>query len=131
MPLKKRPNPTLLFHFSLLGWGCRIHWLLLYRGVRPLPNKCPGYDTKQFEVPMMLELWGMWSSPSLPSLPGPLWPRVVAPDRTRSMGQIELNCLLMLNWIVWNRTVFIFNSMWTKTIVVLNWITWNRNVFDY
>ena len=22
------------------------------------------------------------------------------------MGQIELNCVLMLNWIVWNRTVF-------------------------
>ena len=39
----------------------------------------------------MLELWGMQSTPSLPSLPGPLWPRVVAPDRALSMGQIELN----------------------------------------
>ena len=23
-----------------------------------------------------------------------------------SMDQIELNCVLILNWIVWNRTVF-------------------------
>ena len=52
----------------------------------------------------MLELWGMQSTPSLPSLPGPLWPRVEAPDRVLSMGQIELNCVLMLNWIEleWN-----------------------------
>ena len=27
----------------------------------------------------------------MPSLPGPLKPRVVAPDRAQSMGQIELN----------------------------------------
>ena len=40
----------------------------------------------------MLELWGMLSTHSLPSIPGPLWPRVVAPDRVISMGQIELNC---------------------------------------
>ena len=45
----------------------------------------------------MLELWGMRSTPSLPSLPGPLWLGVVAPDRVLSMGQIELNCVLMLN----------------------------------
>ena len=34
------------------------------------PNKCPGYDTKQSdgEVPVILELWGMRSTPSLPSL---------------------------------------------------------------
>ena len=44
-----------------IGWGCRIHWLHLCRGVRPPPNECPGYDTKQSdgEVPAMLELWGM------------------------------------------------------------------------
>ena len=39
----------------------------------------------------MLELWGMRSTPSLPSFPGPLWPGVVVPDRILSMGQIELN----------------------------------------
>ena len=45
----------------------------------------------------MLELWGMQSTPSLPSLPGLLWPGVVAPDRVLSMCQIELNSVLMLN----------------------------------
>ena len=45
----------------------------------------------------MLELWGMQSTLSLPSLPGPLWSGVVAPDRVLSMGQIKLNCVLMLN----------------------------------
>ena len=54
----------------------------------PPPNECPGYDTKESdgEVPAVLELWGMRSTPSLPSLPGPLWPGVVAPDRALSMG---------------------------------------------
>ena len=30
------------------------------------------------------------------------------------MSQIELNCVLMPNWIVWNRTVLIFNLRLTK-----------------
>ena len=52
------------------------------RGKTP-PNECPGYDNKQSdgEVPAMLELWGMLSTPSLPSPPDPLWPGVVAPDK--------------------------------------------------
>ena len=37
----------------------------------------------------MLKLWGMRSSPSLPSFAGPLWPGVVAPNRFLSMGQVE------------------------------------------
>ena len=59
------------------------------------PNKCPGYDTKQSDdgIPVMLELYGMQRTPSLPSLPGSLWPGVIAPDRVLSMGQIELNCV--------------------------------------
>ena len=46
----------------------------------PSSNECPGYETKQSdgEVPVMLEFWGMWSTPSLSSLPGQLWPGVVA-----------------------------------------------------
>ena len=64
-------------------YPCRIHRLLLCRGVRPPPNECPGYDTKQSdgEVPAVLELLGMQSAPSLPLLPGLLWPGVVAPDK--------------------------------------------------
>ena len=45
----------------------------------------------------MLELWEMRSTPSLPSLPGPLWPGVVALARVLSLGQIEQNWVLMLN----------------------------------
>ena len=45
----------------------------------------------------MLELGGMLSTPSLPSLLSPFWLGVVAPDRVLSMGQIQLNCVLMLN----------------------------------
>ena len=55
-------------------------------------HKCSGYGTKQSEAetPIMLELWGLWSTISLPSLPSPLWPGVVVPDRVLSLGQIEL-----------------------------------------
>ena len=53
-----------------------------------LPNECPGYDTKQSdgEVPMMLGLWGMKSTPSLTLLPGLICSGGVAPDRAVSMG---------------------------------------------
>ena len=63
-------------------------------------NECPRYDTKlqsDGEIPVMLEFWGIWSTPSLPSLQDPVWPRVVAPDWVLSMCQIELNFVLMLN----------------------------------
>ena len=52
----------------------------------------------------------MRSASSLPSPPGPLWLGVVAPDRVLSMGQIELNHVLMLNLIVWNRTVYTYKN---------------------
>ena len=53
-----------------------------------IPNERPGYDTKQSdgEVPVMLGLSEMQSTPSLPLLPGPLWPGMVALDRALSMG---------------------------------------------
>ena len=44
----------------------------------------------------MLELWGIQSTPSLLSIPGPLWLGVVAPDSVL----IELNYVLMLKRIV-------------------------------
>ena len=77
------------------------------------PNECPRHDTKQSdgEASVMLEIWGVWSTPSLPSLSGSLRLEVVASDRDLTMGQIELNCALALNWIVWNRPVFIFDCV--------------------
>ena len=55
-------------------------------------NECPGYDTKKSDsdASVMLEFWGMRIIPSLPLLPGPLWPGVVVPERVLSMVQIEL-----------------------------------------
>ena len=46
----------------------------LQRGETPPHNECPAYDTKQSDgkVPVMLGLWGIRSTPSLPLLPGPL-----------------------------------------------------------
>ena len=91
------PNYGLNSATCPVGWSCRIHQLHLFRGRRsPLHPSV---------VVVMLELWGMWTTPSLPSLPDPLWPGVVATDRVLSIGQIELKCVLMLNWITWNRTV--------------------------
>ena len=68
-------------NYCPVGWCCRIHRLQLL-------DKCPGYDTKQSdsEFPVMLELWGMQRTPSLPLLTGPLWPGMVAPDRGLYMG---------------------------------------------
>ena len=40
-------NTKYSFIVSPVGWGYRIHRLHLCRGVRPHPNQCPGYDTKQ------------------------------------------------------------------------------------
>ena len=82
------------YHFihGPVGCGCWIHRLHLCCGVRPPPNECPRYDIKQSdgEALVMLEFWGMQSTPSLPVLPGSLWAGVVPPDRVLCMGQIEL-----------------------------------------
>ena len=69
------------------------------KGVRTPPNECPRYDTEQSDgrAPVMLELYGMWSTLSLSSLPGPLWPAVIESDSVLMMGQIELYCVITLN----------------------------------
>ena len=104
-----------------IGKGCRIYRQHLYRGVSLPSQPVSWYDSKQSdgEALVMLELCGMRSNPLL--IPGSLWPRVVAPDKVLFRGQIVLNFILMLNWIVWNCIVFIFNCVnkklylcWTK-----------------
>ena len=122
--------PTLIWacvtfrHFGRLFKYCLLPNWLLCRGGRPPTNKCPDYDTKQSngKVPVMLELWEMQSIHSLPSLPGSLWPQMIAHDMILSMGQIEQNCVLLLNWIAWNRTVLIFKL---HTYAKLNRLKWN------
>ena len=85
------------------------------------PNEYPVYDTKQCvgEVSVMFKVWRMRGTPSLLFLPGLLWPGVVRPDRVLSLGQIELNCIPLLNWFVWNRTVYMY-----KMDLVLNNLQW-------
>ena len=77
-----------------VAWGCPLQR-------SKIPNECHRYDTKQSEgeAPEILKLWRTRSTPSLPSLPGPFWPRDRAPYKVLSMGQIELNCVLKLNGI--------------------------------
>ena len=88
------PWVSLIWYWTASGpisWSCRIYWLHLYRGVRPPLSECPGYDTKQSDdMALSLEFWGMWSTLSLPLLPGPLLPGVVTPERILSIVQIEL-----------------------------------------
>ena len=83
-----------------VGWVCRIHWLHLCRRVRhPLPNKCPEMTLNNLMVRFQ-KCWSsgdMQSTHSLPSLPAPLPPGVVASDKVLSMDQIELSCVLTLN----------------------------------
>ena len=67
----------------------------LLQRVKTPTNESTRYDTNpsDSEAPVMLELWGMQSTPLLPLLPGPLWSRVVALERILSMGKIELRVM--------------------------------------
>ena len=96
-----------------IGWGCRIYWLHLCRGVRLPQYMSWRYDPRQSddEAPIILKLWGMWSTPSFPSLPGRLWPWVVAPDKGPIYGsnRTKLCCYTKLNRfkieLFWHLTV--------------------------
>ena len=102
---RARSNSFANSEISPIGKGCRIPTASLQWRKTPPPREWPGYVTKQLDgqAPLMLELWGMQSNPSLPSLQGLLWSGEVVPDRVLSMGQI------MINWILWNRFVGSFN----------------------
>ena len=55
-----------------VSFGGRKHQLHLCRAVRPY-HKCPGYDIKPSDVEVpALEIWVMWSTPSLNLLPDSL-----------------------------------------------------------
>ena len=70
-----------------VSWGSIIDYLC--RGVRLL-NECPAYGTNKSdsEASVNHDFGGLRSKPSLSLLPSPLRPRIVAPDRVLSMGQI-------------------------------------------
>ena len=88
---------TYIYIYNLKNWFLCIQTVVLKMAlVSPAgaveytdcTNECPDYDTKQSdgEVPVMLRLWGMRSTPSLTLLPDPVWPGMVAPDRALSIG---------------------------------------------
>ena len=79
----------------------------------------------------MLEFRGMRCTPSLPLLLSPLWPGVAAPDRVLSMGQIELNCVISLNWIVWNSLFLRSTVCKQKPVHMLNWIVCHKIGFTF
>ena len=41
----------------------------------------------------------------------------------------NIETVLTLNLIVWNRIVLIFNCVETKSVLILTWITWIRTVW--
>ena len=94
------------FFTDPVDWGCWYTDCISAEGKHCL-NECYGNDTKQSdgEIPVVLELWGIQSIPFLKSPPKPLSAGVVAHDRVLCLGQIQLNRVIMLNWIVWNRAV--------------------------
>ena len=101
MPLNKETKPV-LFHTAQLTGAVEYTDCFSAEGGKT-PPQCPG-------VPVMLELWVMQHTPFLPSLPGPLWPGVVVPDKVPIYGLnrtkqwlfdftdfLHLNCVSMLN----------------------------------
>ena len=85
----------------------------------------------------MLELWGIRRTPPLPSLPGPLWPGVVAPDKVLFIRQIGLtfklsaNKWLMLNWFVKNRTVSKQIELFHLTFLTCVYESYLSNIYMY
>ena len=106
-------KPSGLYHLvkrfqnavALVQWAGTAEYTLCISTEREdHPKGCSGYDTKQSddESSVMQEIWSMQSTPSLTWLQAPLWSGVVAPNNVLRMHQVELNCVITLNWIVWN-----------------------------
>ena len=53
-----------------------------------------------------ITIW-WWGSSIAGALGNAEYPFIAICAQILSMGQIELNCVLMLNWIAWHGTVFV------------------------
>ena len=100
---------------SSVSWGCRIHQPHLCRRVR-LPQRV------SWIWHYMIWWWGFSNTGALGNVEylfiaiaprstlawsGSTWYGPIhGSDRTVS----HLNCVLMLNWIVWNRTVYMYKN---------------------
>ena len=86
------------------------------------------------------EIWAMWSTPSLTSLLRPLRPRVIAPYRALSIGQIffdvipkwwrQINSLFHIKLIELQQNCFAFKQNTNKWFM-LSWIDRNRSVWSF
>ena len=71
--MKKRINKLLYKLVAVPSPGALNYTNSISAEQKPSPNKCPGYDNKQSDgMVLALDIWGMWSTPSLPLLPDPL-----------------------------------------------------------
>ena len=97
---------TSLIFICPVSWGCRIHRFHLCRGVR-LPQQVSRIWHKT------IWWWGCRNAGALGNAEY-TFSAIAARSalawsgRVLSMALISLNCVLMLNWIVWNRTVYIY-----------------------
>ena len=91
------------------GWDC--------------PNEYPGYRIKQSDGEA--GALGNAANPFIAIAPGTTLAWSGCSDRVLSMGQIDLNCILMLNWIVWKRSVFI-NELYLFELLVIYSNTWDH-----
>ena len=110
------PNLEIWQSVGLFGWSCRIHWLHLCREVR-LPQRMSRI--------CHYTMW-WWGSSNAGALENEEYPFItIALKSTLFRSGItcsgpiygsnkKLNCVLMLNWIAWNRTVWKFNWVETK-----------------
>ena len=91
-PFSKKIKIKIKQYSSPVNLKCRIHRLHLCKGITSLLNECLGYDIKQSdgEALVILELWGMQSTISLPLLQSPFWHRVGAPDKPPIYGLIRI-----------------------------------------
>ena len=55
-----------IYMYCPVSWGCRIHWLHLWRGVRPPPNECPGYMTLNNLMVRFQQCWSFGECRVLP-----------------------------------------------------------------
>ena len=69
-----------------------------------LPNECPDKDTSlvsEGEAPIILEIWRMQSTPSLPSLPGPFCLEVVVPNKGALYGLNRIKPCTPMDTHIW------------------------------
>ena len=79
-----------------------------------IPNECAGYDTKQSDgkVPVMLELWECGvplHCHRFQDHSGPEWKHLIG----LIYGSNRTKVCIMLNWIVWNITLFDIETVYS------------------